>query len=90
MSICEAGQESLHADVHHQAAFDDGLHLAFDQAVARKNARDLVPILAVSGLLLRENDHALIVLKAFEEHFDFIADFHRVDVLELVRGDDAF
>ena len=30
-------QKCFDADVHHQAAFDDGLHLAFDQAVACKD-----------------------------------------------------
>ena len=83
-------QERFDADVHHQAAFDDRLHLAFDQPVAREDARDLVPILTIGGLLLRENDHALVVLEPFEEHFHFIADFHRVDVVEFVRGNDAF
>ena len=34
MSICEAGQERLDADVDDEAAFDDGLDLALDEAVA--------------------------------------------------------
>ena len=29
-AVTEAGQESLDADVHHQAAFDDRLHLTLD------------------------------------------------------------
>ena len=90
MSICEAGQESFDADVHHQAAFDDGLHLALDQSVACENLRDLVPVLAIGGLLLRENDHAFVVFETLEEHFDFVADFERLDVVELRRRDHAF
>ena len=89
MSICEAGQERLDADVDHQAAFDDGLDLALDQAVAGKNLGDLVPVLAVGGLLLGEHDHAFVVFEALEEHFDFVADFERLDVFEFRRRDDA-
>ena len=90
MSICEAGQERLDADVDDQAAFDDRLDLAFDESVAGEDLRDLVPVLAVGGLLLGEDDHAFVVFEPLEEHFDFVADLHRLDVVELVRGDDAF
>src|SRR5450432_725071 len=38
-------QKCFHADVNHETAFDDGLHLAFDQAIALENRGDLVPIL---------------------------------------------
>ena len=83
------GQKRFDADVHHEAAFDDGLHFAFDQAVAGEDLRDLVPILPISGLLLRENDHAFIIFEALEENFDFVAHFHGLDVFKFVRGDNA-
>ena len=82
-------QKRFHADVHHEAAFDDGLYLALDQPIAGKNLRDLVPILAVSRLLLGEHDHALVVFEALEEHFHFVADFHRLDVFKLGGRDNA-
>ena len=75
-------QKCFDADVDHQAAFDDGFHLAFDQAIAGENARDLVPVLAISRFLLRENDHAFVVFEALEEHFHFVADFEGIDVFK--------
>ena len=84
------GQKRFDADVDHQAAFHDRLHLALDQAVAGENAGDLVPILAISGLFFRENDHAFVVLETLEEHFDFVAHFERFDVIKFMRRDDAF
>ncbi len=86
------GQKRLDADVDHEAAFDDGLHLAFDQAVALEDVDDLVPVLAVGGLFLREDDHALVVFEALEEHFDFVADFqgcrcHQTPASEMTPSD---
>ena len=89
MSICDAGQKRFDADVHHQAAFDDGFHLALDQAVAGKNARDLVPVLTISRFLFRKHDHAFVVLEALEQHFHFVANLKRIDVFEFRRGNDA-
>ena len=82
-------QKCFDADVHHQSAFDDGFHFALDQAVAGKNAGDLVPVLAISGFLFREHDHAFVVLEALEQHFHFVADFKRIDVVEFRRRNDA-
>src|SRR5213079_2839110 len=76
-------QKCLDADVHHKPAFHDRFHLAFDQAVAVKNTRDLVPILAIRGFLLRENDHAFVVFEPLEEHVYFITDLEILDVLKL-------
>ena len=81
-----AGQKRLDADVDDEAAFDDGLHLALDQAVALEDRDDLVPVLPVGGLLLREDDHALVVFETLEEDFDFVADFDVVDVIEFARA----
>ena len=76
-------QERLHADVHHQPAFDDAADLALDQAVAFENLDDLFPILPVQRLFAREDHHALVVFEAFEEHIDFIADVDLIQVVEL-------
>ncbi len=83
-------QKRFHADVDHESAFYDGFHFALDQTVAGEDLGDLVPILAISGFLLREDDHAFVVFEAFEEHFDFVADFERIDVVKLCRRNDAF
>ena len=47
-----------------------------------KTLRDLVPVLAIGRFLLREHDHAFVVLEALEQHFHFVADFERLDVFE--------
>jgi hypothetical protein len=76
-------QKCLDADVYHKPAFHDRFYLALDQAVAVKNTRDLVPVLAIRGLLLRENDHAFVIFEALEEHVYFIPNFEILDVLKL-------
>ena len=68
-------QKCLDTDVHHQPAFDDGFHFSFDQAIAAKNARDFVPILAVRRLFLRKDDHTFVVFEPLEEDVHFVADF---------------
>ena len=59
-----AGQERFDADVDGEAAFDDGLDLALDEAVALEDLDDLLPVLAVGGALLREDDDAFVVFEA--------------------------
>src|SRR5437867_984983 len=84
------GQKRFHADVHHQAAFDDRFHLAFDQAIALKLAHDLVPVLPIGRLFRREDDHALVVLEPLEEHVHLITDLEIFDVLKFRDRNDAF
>ena len=72
------GEEGLHPDVHHQATFHHPLDLALHQAAVFKHLDDLVPVLLVGGLFLREDNHALIVLEALQE------DFHFVPLLNLI------
>ena len=45
-------EERFDADVDHEAAFDHGLDLAFDQAVAVENLDDLVPVLLCAAFSL--------------------------------------
>ena len=75
-------QKRFHADVHHQSAFNDGFHFAFDQAVFLENARDLIPVLAISRFLLGKHDHSFVILKPFEQYIDFVANFEILDVLK--------
>ena len=89
MSTWRAGQERLDADVEHEAALDHGLDLAADEAAVVENLDDLFPVLLLGGLFLGEDDHAFVVLEAFEEDFDFAADFERFAVLEFAQADDA-
>ena len=78
-----AGQERLDADVDHEAAFDHGLDLAFDEAAALENLDDLFPVLLVGGLFLGEDDHALVVFEALEQDFDFVADLRGLRRLQI-------
>src|SRR6478735_1086450 len=82
-------EESLDADVHHQPTLNHRFHLALDQSVAGKNLGDLVPVLTIGGFLLREHNHAFVILEALEEHLHFVAYFERLNVVELRRRDYA-
>ena len=84
-----AGQERLDADVEHEAALDHGLDLAADEPAVVENLDDLFPVLFLGRFFLGEDDHALVVLEALEENFDFAADFELGVVLELAQADDA-
>ena len=84
-----AGQEGFDADVDGEAAFDDALDLAADEAAVLEDLDDLFPVLLVGGFFLGEDDHALFIFELFEQHFDFVADFDFL-VLELVGRDGAF
>ena len=54
-----------------------------------EHADDLFPVLAVERLFAGEDDHALVVFEAFEEHIDFIADVHVIEIVELREGNDT-
>ena len=84
-----SGKEGFDADIDGKTAFDDGFDLALDEAIAMEDLDDLVPVLFVGGFLLRELDHALVVLEALEEDFDFVADLKVLHVVELGGWDDA-
>ena len=83
------GKEGFHADVDGETAFDDCFDFSANEAAVLVDFDDLVPVLFVGGFLLGENDHALIVFEALEEHFDFVADFDFL-ILEFVGWDGAF
>ena len=85
-----AGQERLDAHVEHQAALDHGLDLAADQAAVVEDGDDLFPVLLLRGFFLGEDDHALVVLEALQQHFDLGADFQLVGLVELAQADHAF
>ena len=84
-----AGEKRLDADVDDEAAFDDRLDLAFDEAVAVEDLDDLLPVLAVGCFFLGKDDGTLVVFEAAEENFDFVADLEVVGVVELAQRDDA-
>ena len=46
--------------------------------------------LAVSGALLREDDHAFIVFEAAQKHFHFITDLEFFTFVEFAERDDTF
>lgn len=84
------GKEAFDADGEHEAAFDDVFDFAFDGAAISENFGDFFPVLFLSGFLAGEDDHAVFVFEAFEEDFDFFADFEFFEVVEFVDADHAF
>src|ERR1043166_7280971 len=52
--------------------------------------KDAVPVLLELGLFLGQHDHAVLVFELLDEHVDFVADFHGLDVVEFVAGNGAF
>ena len=83
------GQEGLDADVDDESAFDDGFDLAGDGAALLADGLDAVPVLAELGLLVGEDDHALLVLEFLDEDIYLAADLEGLGVQELASGDDA-
>jgi hypothetical protein len=83
------GQERVHPHhVHHHPALDLLHQGAFDRLIALVGDADLLPHPHEVGLLLREDDRALLVLQVLQEDLDFIAFLG--NVLELVQRDRAF
>ena len=88
-----AGQERAHADVDRQAALDALDDAADDDLALGIRLLDVVPDLHLLGFFAREDDVAVAVFGALEQHVDDVARLHRdlaglVD--ELVDRDDAF
>ena len=50
---------------------------------------DLFPVLLLGRFFLGKDNHALIVLEALEQHFDFGADFQDFAVLKFAEADDT-
>ena len=84
------GQKGFDADVDDQTAFDDGFDLAGDGAAFVADGEDAFPVLFELGLLLGEDDHALLVFELLDQDVNLVADFNGLDVLELAARDDAF
>jgi hypothetical protein len=82
-------QKGLHPDVDDETAFDDRADFALDQAVALEDADDFFPILTLGGLLLGEDNHALVVFEALEQDFDLVADLDILRVFEFGGGDNS-
>jgi len=82
-------QKSLNTDVDHQAAFDHRSHLASNQAVTFENTDNFIPVLAVGGFLLRENDHAFFVFQPLQENVHLVAHFQRIGILKFGQRNDA-
>ena len=88
-----SGQERAHADVDRQPALDPFDHAADDDLALGVGLFDLVPDLHLLGFFAREDDVAVAVFGALEQHVDDVAGLDRdlaVLVEELVDRDDAF
>jgi hypothetical protein len=84
------GEERVDAhQVHDHAALDLLHQRALDRLVALVRLADLLPDAHEVGLLLREDDRALLVLEVLEEDLDLVADLEVLGILELVERDRA-
>src|SRR5208337_2993257 len=77
------GQKGFDADVDQQAALDDGLDLAGNGAAFVADSEDALPVLFEFGLLLGEDDHALLVFELLDQNVNLVADLNRFDILKL-------
>ena len=82
-------QKCLNPDVYHQPAFHYRFYFAFDETVALENTDNLVPILAVSGFLLRENNHAFFVFQPLQKHVHLVADLEGINIIKFCQRDHA-
>src|SRR5439155_10324696 len=78
------GQKSFDPDVHQQAALHDGLYFALHGRTFVGDLEDFVPVLLEFSLFLRENDHAIFVLKAFDKDVHFVTDADALDIFKFV------
>ena len=88
-----AGEERAHADVDGEPALDALDDAADDDLAIREGLLDLVPDLHLLGFFAREDDMAVAVFGALEQHVDDVAGLHHDGaglVEELVDRDDAF
>ena len=69
-----AGQERAHAHVHREAALDDLHHAPLDGRCRSRRTWTRVPDLDLVGLVLGEDDEALVVLLGLEVDLDLVAD----------------
>jgi len=81
--------EGLDPDVDDEAALDDGLDLALDGAALVADELDAVPVLLELGLLLRDEDVAILVLGALHEHLELVAHLDGGELDELGGVDHA-
>ena len=72
--------------IHHHSALDLLLQRALDGLVVLVRLSDLLPHAHEVGLLLRENDRAVLVLEPLEQDVDLVARLHGLGILELVDG----
>src|SRR4051812_13572220 len=82
-------QESFDANIDEQAALDDRLDLAVDDAALIADGEDAFPVLLELRFFLREDDHALFVFEFLNENIDLIAELDGFNVIKFVSGDDA-
>ena len=89
MSICDAGKNASTPMFTIRPPLTTDFTLPLIRPSPSKTLHDLVPVLPISGFLLREDDHAFVVFEPLEEHFHFVAHFERLDVVEFRYRNDA-
>ncbi len=84
------GEESPGADVHLQAAFDAGHHLALDDLFVLEGGPDFFPGPGKVRLLLRQDDDTVLVFFFLQVNVHLVADFNLGVGTELLPVDGAF
>ena len=86
-----AREEGVHPhDVHRDAALDLAGQQPLHGTVVVVGVADELPHAQEVRLLLGQNHHAVVVLEALEEYFDFLSSLHGGGILEFLDGNRAF
>src|SRR5690606_11824496 len=83
-------EEGVDADRDDQAALDLGADAAGRDGTLGELGENILPVLLLLRLVVRDDRVALLVLDLLDEHLDLGADLKFTEIDELVGGDDAF
>src|SRR5262249_49362145 len=83
-------QKSFDADVHDEAAFDDGADFARNGAAFAADGENSVPVLFELGLFFGKDDHTILVFEFFDQDINLVADLDGLDVFKFIGGDNSF
>ena len=85
------GKERVYPhEVDGHTTLDLALQDSGDGAIVIVGFLDLLPHPQEVSLLLREDDHALLVLQTLEEDLDFVSRLDGVGIPEFIQGNQAF
>ena len=86
-----SGQEGLDAvHIHNQATAYTCFDHAFDHTTLAKRGQHTLPLELLIGLLLAEDNHAVVIFNLGQKYIQLIADCNLFHISEFVRRNDAF